>query len=172
MMAYNALKRAWKNTFLPIQSFDRLPIGTYTVRAFKLKDTKFGKRVFVDIDDFCVVLPPRFSENIHTQDQIVDLNKVKMRMIYKGKDEKKNNLVCVKFKKLIECSTNSSEEEEEQLSPKKMKGNSFVSLTPRTDDSTDASGTESDEEETPSPPRKRKTSTSKKIQNKHPKTFV
>lgn len=179
-MALKALKRAWKNVFLPIQSFDNLPVGTYAVTRFRLKETKFGQRVFVEIDDFCVVLPPRFSENIYSQAQIVELNKNKMKMIFKGKYEEKNNLVCVKFKRLNERSDSSEEEEDLPTKKKKKNTDRTESLIPVSNDEEstevddDVEGIESTEEEEIAsllqPSRKKKIA--KRPQRKLPRTFV
>lgn len=101
-MAFQALKNSCDIIFRPITSFDDLAIGIYSVDSFALKSTVYGKRIFVNITDFCVVLPPRFLERINKQSQIDDLNEDRYKMIYNGKDRTKKNLLLLNFEKVVE----------------------------------------------------------------------
>lgn len=96
-MAFRALQTSCKVVFRPIKKFDELEHGVYLVDSFSMKDTKFGKRIFVNIDDFCVVLPPRFLERINKQKQVDELNAGRYNMIYQGKDPTKKNLLLLSF---------------------------------------------------------------------------
>lgn len=85
-----------------VKKFDNLKIGEYVVKSFKLKDTTFGLRVFVEIDDFYLSLPPRFSDKINSSEQIVELNGKKFKMIYGGKDLEEFNKLIIDFVQLDE----------------------------------------------------------------------
>lgn len=112
-MAFLALKNSCENTFRPIKKFDDLAVGTYTVDSFRLKDTKFGRRIFVNIEDFCVVLPPRFLERISTQNQIDELNSEQYKMIYAGKDKEKKNLLLLNFVEVAKTSDDGDDDSEQ-----------------------------------------------------------
>lgn len=103
-MAFQALKNSCEIAFRPIKKFDDLAIGTYLVSSFSLKDTKYGRRIFVNIGEFCVVLPPRFMERVNKQKQIDELNASSFNMIYNGKDKDKKDLLMLKFVEVFETS--------------------------------------------------------------------
>lgn len=85
-----------------IKKFDNLPIGEYLVKSFKLKVTQFGLRVYVEIDDFYVVLPARFSDKINSAEQLEELNGNKFKMVYKGKNKEEFNKLMIDFVPLKE----------------------------------------------------------------------
>lgn len=64
-----------------------------------MRDTTYGRKLTVDIDDFYVTLPPRFSDKINTADQIAELNKQKFRMEYAGKSVDEHNMLKIDFRK-------------------------------------------------------------------------
>lgn len=96
-MAFQALKNSCEISFRPIKKFDDLAVGTYLVDSFSMKDTVYGKRIFVNIGEFCVVLPPRFMERINKYKQIDELNAQSFNMVYNGKDKTKKDLLLVNF---------------------------------------------------------------------------
>lgn len=80
-----------------VKKFDSLEVGEYIVKSFKLKETNFGLRVYVEIDDFYLSLPPRFSDKINSAEQIDDINDKKFKMIYKGKNPEEFNKLMIDF---------------------------------------------------------------------------
>lgn len=101
-MAFQALKDSCEINFRPIKPFDDLKVGTYSVDSFSMKNTRYGKRIFVNIEDFCVVLPPRFMERINKPHQIDDLNAEHYNMIYRGKDKNQINLLLLSFVEVVD----------------------------------------------------------------------
>lgn len=85
-----------------IKKFDDLTQGTYLVKSFKLKDTTFGLRLYVQIDDFYLVLPPRYTDKINSDEQLQELNGGKFKMIYHGKNKDEYNKLMIDFKPLKE----------------------------------------------------------------------
>lgn len=83
-----------------MKRFDDLQEGTYIIKSFQLKETTFGLRVVVQIDNFYLALPPRFSDKINSEDQILELNSKKWTMVYGGKDAKEFNKLIIDFKPL------------------------------------------------------------------------
>lgn len=83
-----------------IKKFDNLSIGEYFVKSFKLKETQFGLRVYVEIDDFYLVLPARFSDKINSTEQLEELNENKFKMVYKGKNKDEFNKLMIDFVQL------------------------------------------------------------------------
>lgn len=96
-MAFQALKNSCEISFRPIKKFDDLAVGTYLVDSFSMKNTEYGKRIFVNIGEFCVVLPPRFMERINKCKQIDELNAGRFKMVYNGKDRSKKDLLLLNF---------------------------------------------------------------------------
>lgn len=94
---YSSAKKSVK-----IKKFDSLQHGAYTVKTFKLKDTNFGLRVFVEIENFYLSLPQRFSDKINSEEQIAELNSKKWKMIYGGKDAAEFNKLIIDFKQVEE----------------------------------------------------------------------
>lgn len=83
-----------------VKKFDNLVIGDYLVKSFQLKDTKFGLRVFVEIDDFYLILPARFSDKINSKEQLEELNDQKWKMEYRGKNKDEFGKLMIDFKLL------------------------------------------------------------------------
>lgn len=101
-MAFQALKDSCEIKFRPIKPFDDLKVGTYSVDSFSMKNTRYGKRIFVNIEDFCVVLPPRFMERINKPQQIDNLNAEHYNMIYRGKDKNQKDLLLLSFVEAVD----------------------------------------------------------------------
>lgn len=97
------LEKASKR-LLKTAKFDNILKGSYQVKQFKLVKTKYGLRIIVVTEDFEVFLPPRFSAELNTEDQIIDMNeKLKVEplmMIYGGKLETEHNRIDIVFKKI------------------------------------------------------------------------
>lgn len=87
-MAFNLLKSVSNNK--PYTTFNELNIGNYIVSDFIITETKFGKRVRVDLGEKLLCLPERYTIGM-TPEYLNDLNKAPMRMIYSGRDISKNN---------------------------------------------------------------------------------
>lgn len=87
-MALIFLKNASTNK--SFRSFQDLEIGTYIITEFSKVETKFGTKIRIDIGDYLVNLPQRYTEGM-TQEYLDELNRTRMLMRYHGKDPKKNN---------------------------------------------------------------------------------
>lgn len=79
------------------KKFSDLPYGSYTVKKFVLKDTNFGLRLLVLVDDFYLTLPQRFSDKISKAGQVEELNQRKFRLVYGGKDQQNFNMLKIDF---------------------------------------------------------------------------
>lgn len=99
-----------------IKRFDDLAVGTYIVKSFKMKNTMYGLRVLVEIDNFHLSLPPRFSDKINSEEQIEELNVKKWKMVYGGKDAEEFNKLILDFIPIVEDELieDSATEEESQ----------------------------------------------------------
>lgn len=84
------------------KKFSDLPTGSYTVKRFHLKETNFGLRLLVEIEDFYLTLPQRFSEKINTQEQVKEINRGKWRLAYGGKDIANYNKLKIDFNTIVE----------------------------------------------------------------------
>lgn len=89
-----------------IRKFDNLPIGEYLVKSFSLKENQFGIRVYVEIDDFYLVLPARFSDKINSAEQLEELNENKFKMVYNGKNKNEFNKLMMDFVPLKDVAEN------------------------------------------------------------------
>lgn len=111
-----------------VKKFENLDHGTYLVKSFKLKDTPYGLRLFVQIDDFYLILPPRYTDKINSDEQLKELNDGKFKMIYRGKNKDEFNKLMIDFKPLMEdesaAADSTSEEEEIALKKKKITSSS------------------------------------------------
>lgn len=87
-MAFNLLKSVSNNK--PFTSFNSLEVGAYTVTGFTVIDTKFGKRVRVDMGNSLICLPERYTLGM-TPEYLEELNNGPMKMIYTGRDPSKQN---------------------------------------------------------------------------------
>lgn len=96
--------------------FDDLAVGTYIVKSFKTKNTMYGLRVLVEIDDFHLSLPPRFSDKINSEEQIEELNAKKWKMIYGGKDVAEFNKLILDFKPIVQIDLEESATEDDSQS--------------------------------------------------------
>lgn len=83
-----ALKAACKK--LKYQSFEDFKSGEYIVKQFSLVDTKYGKRIKVELSDVYLFLPERFN-SAATPEGIAELNSTPKVMIYTGKDMTNQN---------------------------------------------------------------------------------
>lgn len=102
-----------------IKKFDDLAKGVYLVKSFKLKETTFGLRLYVQIDDFYLILPPRYTDKINSADQLKELNGGKFKMIYGGKNKDEFNKLMIDFQPLKEDENttvdSASDEDDEDL---------------------------------------------------------
>lgn len=110
-----------------VKKFDNLKVGEYFVKSFSLKENQYGLQVYVEIDDFFIILPKRFSDKINSHEQIEELNSKKFKVVYHGKNAKEGNRVMLDFTPLDEQSemVDGSEldsDEDAPLKPLKRKG--------------------------------------------------
>lgn len=83
------------------------------MKSFKLKDTQFGLRVYVEIDDFYLVLPARFSDKINSAEQLAEINENKVKMIYNGKNKDEFNKLMIDFVQLKEDAAKPNQNDDE-----------------------------------------------------------
>lgn len=103
--AFDLFKSACTNK--PFISFEDLPIGDYFIKSFAYVDTKYGKRIRLDIGEKVVFLPTRFIKRIGEENMgsaLSEMNKGQYWLIYRGKDSSKNNqlildIECAKIEK-------------------------------------------------------------------------
>lgn len=88
-MAFQILKKSCCSK--PYTNFTKLPVGDYLVSDFIIVDTKFGKKLRVDIGDKLILLPERFTCGL-TPAHIEELNNTTMWMCYRGKDADNHNM--------------------------------------------------------------------------------
>lgn len=79
------------------KKFDDMSTGCYKVKKFELKETEYGPKLQVFIENFFVYLPPRFTELINSQQLIDELNSKNYVMEYAGKDKMNFNFLQLKF---------------------------------------------------------------------------
>lgn len=116
------------------RKFDELAIGEYLVKSFKLKETTFGLRLHVLFEDFFIILPERYADKINSEEQITELNNLKWKMVYNGKNKQQGNRLMLDFEKLgnsdkkpgaavntSHAEDSTSEEEEREPEVKKRK---------------------------------------------------
>lgn len=77
--------------YRPYKSFTTLERGEYPVTSFSISDTKYGKRIRVDLRECYVFLPQRFSIDLFNEEVIKDLNSQDIIMIYRGKGSEVNS---------------------------------------------------------------------------------
>lgn len=157
-MAFQALKDSCQYVFRPIKAFNDLDIGTYRVESFSMKNTKFGKRIFVNIGDFAVVLPPRFLERINKPKQLDNLNAGSYKMVYRGKDKSRKDLLLLDFVEVDSGDDDSDDEMKASTSTHIVDGADDTS-SKRTGDENDTSSKRTGDEDGNEPqtktPRKR-----------------
>lgn len=78
-MAFNLLKSVSNNK--EFTSFNNLSAGEYIVTDLTIIETKFGKRVRVDMGDKLICLPERYTIGM-TSEYIEELNKTPMKMVF------------------------------------------------------------------------------------------
>lgn len=81
---------------VPYISFKELTPGDYMVNYFSMVETKFGKRVRVDIDNGYLLLPARCMRRVDKA-ALNDLNKKPKRMTYSGKDPEQKDCLIISF---------------------------------------------------------------------------
>lgn len=83
------------------------------VKSFKLKNTPYGLRLHVQVDNFYLSLPPRFSDKINSDEQLAELNSNKLKMIYGGKNAEEFNMLIIDFVPLTDVGTAAGSTNEE-----------------------------------------------------------
>lgn len=82
-------------------SFKDLQPGDYLISNFFLTETRYGRRLKLDLGDKVVILPERFSVGLKTED-VDELNRTPQLFIYRGKDVNNRNRIICDFKTLSE----------------------------------------------------------------------
>lgn len=75
---------------------DDIEVGSYKVEKFRLLKTVHGLRLLVQTESFEAFLPPRFSDNVNTEEMVEELNNTAMIMMYTGKTGKRHDIEFVK----------------------------------------------------------------------------
>lgn len=97
-----SLNSAASKKVLRYKRFGDLDVGTYIVKSFKIKNGDYGLRVLVEIDNFYMTLPLRFSDKINSEEQVAELNAKKWKMVYGGKNANEFNRLILNFKPIVE----------------------------------------------------------------------
>lgn len=93
--ALNALQKACLKK--PFRSFKDLDVGEYIVESFALVETKFGKRLRINLVDTYMYLPERFSMSLDDA-ALSELNSSPKIMVYSGKDMTDKDRLMLDFK--------------------------------------------------------------------------
>lgn len=80
----------------PYISFNDLAPGDYIVNHFAVVETKFGKRIRVEIDNGYLLLPGRCIRRVDKA-TINELNKTPKHMTYSGKDHGQKDRLIISF---------------------------------------------------------------------------
>lgn len=107
-----SLNSSAAKTVARIKKFDDLENGEYIVKSFKLKDTPYGLRVLVEVDNFYLTLPPRFSDKINSAEQIAELNAKNFKMVYGGKNAEEFNRLIIDFVALKDVKGRETDEDD------------------------------------------------------------
>lgn len=99
------------------KKFADLPIGSYTVKKFALKETSYGIRLSVYIEDFYLTLPQRYSDKINTEAHVEEMNRTRTRLIYGGKEPGQFGILKIDFKVIEPETAEIDLEEESQIIP-------------------------------------------------------
>lgn len=86
----------------PYISFDELAVGDYFIKSFAYVDTKFGKKIRLDIGECVVFLPNRFINAIGVEnidEKIAEMNQGQYVMLYRGKNKSQFNQVMLDIEK-------------------------------------------------------------------------
>lgn len=83
--------------YLAFRSFDTLNIGSHEIQQFILRETRYGTKLAVQMNDSIYILPDRFSKNITTEAEVNELNTSRYNLIFQGRDEKKRNRLLIEF---------------------------------------------------------------------------
>lgn len=78
----------------PFISFEDLPIGDYFIKSFAYIETKFGKKIRLDIGEKVVFLPERFVKRIgedNVEKTLAEMNKGEYWLLYRGKNKAQRN---------------------------------------------------------------------------------
>lgn len=78
----------------PFISFEELPIGDYFIKSFAYVETKYGKKIRLDIGENVVFLPERFVKRIgedNVDKALSEMNKGEYWLLYRGKDKSQRN---------------------------------------------------------------------------------
>lgn len=94
MSVLNLLKTA--NLGREYKSFKDLPVGSYVIKRFSLFETTYGVRVRIEINDWYMFLPERFTGFIRDEN-IADLNAATVVMTYSGKDMNNQSRLILDF---------------------------------------------------------------------------
>lgn len=107
-----SLNSSVAKTVAKIKRFDDLENGEYIVKSFNLKDTPYGLRVFVEVENFYLTLPPRFSDKINSAEQIAELNAKHFKMVYGGKNAAEFNRLIIDFVELKDVEERETDEDD------------------------------------------------------------
>lgn len=101
--AFELFKSACTNK--PYISFDELPIGDYFIKSFAYVETKFGKKIRLDIGVNMVFLPQSFIKRIgeeNVEKTLSEMNKGQYWIIYRGRDRSQYKQLLLDIKSAAE----------------------------------------------------------------------
>lgn len=90
------------------KNFGDLPLGSYTVKKFLLRNSKFGLKLLVEVGDFYLTLPKRFIDKINTEELVAEINKTKWQLTYGGRENGDYTPLKIDFSAIAEPSAQKS----------------------------------------------------------------
>lgn len=84
--------------------------GRYEIRKFCLRDSQYGTRLVIEIEQGYVYLPEKMLKKINTEKAINKINKDRYDLVYEGKDDGAPNRLNFTFEK-----HDSSDDEEDDI---------------------------------------------------------
>lgn len=66
--------------------------GRYPIQKFSIRDSKYGKRLVIEVDEGYIYLPEKMIKKFKTEAAVNKLNKERYDLVFNGKDEHANRL--------------------------------------------------------------------------------
>lgn len=96
----SALKASAASCSSPASSYVRmsdLAPGRYPIRKFSLRDSQYGKRLVIEIEQGFMYLPEKMYKKFNTEKAINKLNKEQYDLVYEGKSDRAPNRLMFTF---------------------------------------------------------------------------
>lgn len=94
----NILKESAASCTSYVRMSDLNP-GRYEIRKFFFRDSQFGKRLVIEIDQGFIFLPEKMLKKINSEKAVDKLNKDHYDLVYEGQDDHSPNRLNFTFEK-------------------------------------------------------------------------